>query len=481
MDYCQKIETMLEDVLKGDKDPQDPGKGKNINYLCLSKLSWLTDTISGLQDLAVLLSDEQIQSVNLSNSDLALKNLYSFLDMFGNKLTYGQFYGLVSNFNNTKTVLLNNSAPNQDNNKSSGFLAKITLISNFINEKEKEFKNKYSDIDNKFGNTKFDLDSIINTVAKQKYPGCLYGEKQLEYYKKNTHHRELYEKSDNTENICNDLKVGTDDKILDKLTTLNDDLNNKIKELNGMVAKINILDEMVAKIKKSKKKEVAIEELDKMVSKIKELDEMVAKTKELSEIVAKIKESDENVVTIKELVETVAKIKKSEKEVVTIEKLDETVAKIKKSCECKSIITYFEEKLKDIKPKMQEFDQLYYGRKNKFAKLKTNFLAALGNLDTGKVSICFRNIYSNYMKKFSDNTQLKDSLKDISKNNKIFWELDPIVIKVGDQEKKYTFNEFFMEGFIKIQSEKHQDGTGSNFSSQQKQFMGIVNVVDKTE
>ena len=130
---------------------------------------------------------------------------------------------------------------------------------------------------------------------------------------------------------------------------------------------------------------------------------------------------------------------------------------------------------------MKEFDQLYYGRKNKFAKLKTNFLAALGNLDTGKVSICFRKIYANYMENFSDKEKLEDSLKNISDNNKIFWQLDPIVIKVGDQEKKYTFNEFFMDGFIKIQSEQHQDGTESNFSSQQKQFMGIINVVNKTE
>ena len=181
-------------------------------------------------------------------------------------------------------------------------------------------------------------------------------------------------------------------------------------------------------------------------------------------------------VTVKELqgiMDAINKIAELKKDVVTTEELDKIIVEIKK--------LYFEQELKDIKPKMQEFDQLYYGRKNKFSKLKTNFLAALGNLDTGTVSICFRNMYSNYMKNFSDNKGLEDSLKNINKRNKEFWKLNPIVIKVGDQEKKYTFNEFFMDGFIKIQSEKHQDGTGSNFSSQQKQSMGIINFVDKTE
>ncbi len=487
-DCLSKIREMFKTVLKEDKDPKDANKGKNINYLCLAKLSWIVDEINKLQDLSDLLSDEQIKSIDISDINLALGDLYSLLDKFGNKMKYEQFYKLVSSFNNEKIELLNgDNIPGEADDQSSDFLAKIALISNFINEREKAFQDKYSDIDDKFTDAIHNFVPIINKIGAQIYRDN--SEKQLEYHNNNVYNRELYEKSDNTENVHNDLKVGKDDKeILDKLGALNDELNYEMKELDGKVNKIEELDKIMAKIKEeiktSKDKVVKIDQLNQIVEKINEWDKMVANTKELSEIATKVKKkAGKNVITIKEIL---ANIKESNKDAVTIDELNEIVAKTKESCEYKSMIEDCGNKLSGIKQKMKKFDQLYYGRKNKFLKLKKNFFIALGHLDTGKVSILFRNMYLNYEKSCSDKKELdskklEDRLNNIYNDNQIFWKLDPIVIQVGDKENKYTFNKFFMDGFIKIQSGKKQDGTESNFSLRQKQSMGIINVVGKVD
>ena len=448
-DCLSKIIEMFKTLLKEDKDPKDTGKEKNINYLCLSKLTLIINEIDKSQDLSNLLSDEQIKSIDIRSERLAPENLYSLLNKFGNKMKYEQFYKLVSSFNNQKIELRSNdNIPDKNDSTSSRLLAKIALISNFINEKEKEFQEKYFDIDDSFNTVKLNLDEIIYKVVEQIYPKN--HEKQSEYYKNNTHNRAFYEKSDNTENIHNVAK--DDKKILDELTKLNNDLNNKINELDGK------LDEIIKK-------------LDGIVAEIKKPDTKEVKTAVLSQKLVSVKE-------LKGIIKEIDEISELKKNVLTMEDLDKIIVEIKK--------LYFEQELKDIKQKMKEFDQIYYWRKNEFLKLKTNFLTALGHLDTEKVSILFRKMYSNYMKNCSNDTglnnqKLEQSLKNISSQNKTFWQINPIAMKIGDKEKKYTFNEFFMDGFIKLQSEKHQDGTESNFSSQQKQSMGIINVVGKTE
>ena len=466
-DCMSKITMILKTVLKENKDPNDSSKGKNINYLCLQQVPSIMKHLSKSHDLLDLLYDEQIKSIDIGYSNLIPEELYSILDQLGNKLQYKQFYDLVSCFNNT---CIECGTPNKNNDIGSGFLTKIALISNFIDEKEKEFEDKYSEINSNFDRMVFTLDSNIIKMSQRIYQKY---DSQSEYCNENRHNRALYAKSNNAENVNNDLKVGKDDKeILDKLGKLNDDLSNKINELDGKLDKtMNELDGIVAKIKQSDTKEVKTAVLSKKLVTVKELQGIEVKTAVLYKKLVTVKE-------LQGIMDAINKIAELKKDVVTTEELDKIIVEIKK--------LYFEQELKDIKQKMKEFDQIYYGRKNEFLKLKTNFFAALGHLNTEKVSILFRNMYSNYMKKCSNDTglnnqKLEQSLQCISSQNKTFWQINPIAMKIGDKEKKYTFNEFFMDGFIKLQSEKHQDGTESNFSEQQKKSMGIINIINKTE
>ena len=120
----ESIQKMLVDFLKTDGD-----KGKNINRLCLSRLPSAAFAIAEYPDLSNLLSNEQIQNIDMSNTDCHLQYLYLFLNKFGKKLKFEQFYNLVSSFN--KTIIYCRLPENIDNQltkndgKSSELLGKI--------------------------------------------------------------------------------------------------------------------------------------------------------------------------------------------------------------------------------------------------------------------------------------------------------------------------------------------------------------------
>lgn len=63
------------------------------------KLTKTLDSLMESDELSNLLSDVQINQIDLSTPDLILKNTKILFEKFGSKLSFMQFQNLVSDFN----------------------------------------------------------------------------------------------------------------------------------------------------------------------------------------------------------------------------------------------------------------------------------------------------------------------------------------------------------------------------------------------